>query len=161
MRKLIFTISTITLCILSFMLINTISSNFFNVDMLFFTEHINLSNIEIIALVSLWGGAGGIINSLTSKWQIKKIYSLEKISRPNSILNQRLIEINKKIANKLKIKPASLYSYKSEEKNAFVCGFFKNRAMLVVSSNLLYSLSENELEAVLWHEYAHIINGVF
>ena len=159
MRKFYFTLLTIITCVASTYMINNLLITYFNIDVFFFKKYLNINEIHILLILSTWGLIGGLINSLTSKWQIKKMYKLVKINKENTVLNQRLIKLNNKIAKKLNLKPAKLFMYISDEKNAFVTGAFKNQAMLVVSSNLLNSLSENELESVLWHEYAHIING--
>jgi heat shock protein HtpX len=142
----------------SFLIVNKLSLYFFNLDMLFFLEYIPLKEYQLALIVFAWGFTGGLINNISSKWQIKKIYNLKKIEEGTVIFNT-VHKINNKISKKLKVKPAQLHYYTSNEKNAFVCGFSKNNALLALSSNLLHSLSENELESVMYHEYAHIING--
>ena len=43
--------------------------------------------------------------------------------------------------------------------NAFATGAFKNSALVAVSTGLLQSMSQEEVEAVLGHEVAHVANG--
>ncbi|MBM3347967.1 MAG: protease HtpX [Betaproteobacteria bacterium] len=43
--------------------------------------------------------------------------------------------------------------------NAFATGAFKNDALVAVSTELLQSMSREEVEAVLGHEVAHVANG--
>ena len=45
------------------------------------------------------------------------------------------------------------------EPNAFATGAFKNSALVAVSTGLLQSMSQDEVEAVLGHEVAHVANG--
>ncbi len=49
--------------------------------------------------------------------------------------------------------------YDSPEPNAFATGPTKSRALVAVSTGLLHSMSQDELEGVLAHEVAHIANG--
>jgi len=49
--------------------------------------------------------------------------------------------------------------YDSPEPNAFATGPTKSRALVAVSTGLLESMSQDELEGVLAHEVAHIANG--
>ena len=43
--------------------------------------------------------------------------------------------------------------------NAFATGAFKNSALVAVSTGLLQSMNQEEVEAVLGHEIAHVANG--
>jgi heat shock protein HtpX len=43
--------------------------------------------------------------------------------------------------------------------NAFATGAFRDRALVAVSSELLAALTDDEIEAVLGHEIAHVANG--
>ena len=49
--------------------------------------------------------------------------------------------------------------YESPELNAFATGPTKNRALVAVSTGLLHSMSEREVDGVLAHEIAHVANG--
>ena len=49
--------------------------------------------------------------------------------------------------------------YDSPEPNAFATGPTKSRALVAVSTGLLESMSQEELEGVLGHEIAHVANG--
>lgn len=129
-----------------------------NIDLFFFLKYIPLNKLQLLGVVFLWGLGGGLINSISSKWQIKKMYKLIPI-KEGTVLFNSVIKINNKISKKLNIRPAEIFMYTSDEKNAFATGFSRNSALIGISSNLLYSLNENELEAILWHEYAHIVNG--
>ncbi len=45
------------------------------------------------------------------------------------------------------------------EINAFATGANRNNALVAVSTGLLHNMSEDEAEAVLGHEIAHVANG--
>lgn len=49
--------------------------------------------------------------------------------------------------------------YQDDEPNAFATGPTKNRALVAVSSGLLDNMNSQEIEGVIGHEMAHVING--
>lgn len=49
--------------------------------------------------------------------------------------------------------------YESAEPNAFATGATKNSALVAVSTGLLNSMDAREIEGVIGHEMAHILNG--
>jgi heat shock protein HtpX len=50
-------------------------------------------------------------------------------------------------------------TYQSPEVNAFATGATRNSSLVAVSSGLLETLQSDEIEAVVAHEMAHILNG--
>jgi heat shock protein HtpX len=110
----------------------------------------------------VWGMAGSLISLLLSKkiatWMLSvKIINTEQ--NPSQT-EKKLVEIVTKIAKK-----ANIYNipeigiFKSCQPNAFATGASKNFALIAVSSTLLQTLSDDEIEAVVAHEMAHILNG--
>ena len=49
--------------------------------------------------------------------------------------------------------------FDSPDPNAFATGMFRNKALVAVSTGLLGVMNQDEVEAVLGHEVAHIVNG--
>lgn len=49
--------------------------------------------------------------------------------------------------------------YESAEPNAFATGPTRNRALVAVSSGLLDTMTTSEIEGVIGHEMAHVLNG--
>lgn len=49
--------------------------------------------------------------------------------------------------------------FPSPQPNAFATGASRNKALVAVSTGLLDSMRENEVEAVLGHEIGHVANG--
>jgi heat shock protein HtpX len=49
--------------------------------------------------------------------------------------------------------------YQSDTPNAFATGMNKNNALVAVSSGLMRSMTQDEVEAVLAHEVSHVSNG--
>lgn len=63
------------------------------------------------------------------------------------------------IASQNNIKMPEVGIYQSPEVNAFATGASKNSSLVAVSSGLLHTLQSDEVEAVVAHEMAHILNG--
>jgi heat shock protein HtpX len=49
--------------------------------------------------------------------------------------------------------------YDSPDLNAFATGPTRNRSLVAVSTGLLHSMNESEIDGVLAHEVAHVANG--
>ena len=49
--------------------------------------------------------------------------------------------------------------FPSPDPNAFATGMSRNNALVAVSTGLLETMSREEVEAVLGHEMAHVVNG--
>jgi heat shock protein HtpX len=69
-----------------------------------------------------------------------------------------LVETVRKLAEKAGIGMPEVAIYEGEP-NAFATGAFRNSALVAVSTGLLQSMSQEEVEAVLGHEVAHVANG--
>ena len=63
------------------------------------------------------------------------------------------------IANQHGIKMPEVGIYESQDPNAFATGASKNSSLVAVSTGLLNLMTEDEVEAVVAHEMAHILNG--
>jgi heat shock protein HtpX len=69
-----------------------------------------------------------------------------------------LVETVRKLSQKAGIGMPEVAVYEGEP-NAFATGAFKNSALVAVSTGLLQSMTQEEVEAVLGHEVAHVANG--
>ncbi len=49
--------------------------------------------------------------------------------------------------------------YQSSQPNAFATGMNRNNALVAVSTGLMQSMTQDEVEAVLAHEVSHVANG--
>ena len=63
------------------------------------------------------------------------------------------------ISNKHGIRMPEVGIYHAADPNAFATGATKNSSLVAVSTGLLNLMSEDEVEAVVAHEMAHILNG--
>ncbi len=65
----------------------------------------------------------------------------------------------REISNKHGIKLPEVGIYEAEDANAFATGATKNSSLVAVSSWLLEKMNDGEIEGVIAHEMAHILNG--
>ncbi len=115
-----------------------------------------------IVLFSGVAGFGGAFVSLwTSKWMAKTLYGVKIIDPQNPDARMRaLVEKVHSLARAARLpKMPEVGIYENPEVNAFATGPSKANSLVAVSSGLLYSMSEKEVEGVLAHEVAHIANG--
>ncbi len=109
---------------------------------------------SLAAFCLVWGMGGAFISlgisRIMAKWSMGvKLQS----SGP-------LVEVVHRLARRADL-PAmpEVGVYDSPEINAFATGPTRSRALVAVSTGLLESMSQDELEGVLAHEIAHIANG--
>ncbi len=147
-----------------------------------------LTNIAVLALLSVvmavigyffpwileqWGGmvsmliyagvigfGGAFISLLISRWSAKRMYNIQLID--SDIHDEKLQvvwNIVQKIALENNISMPEVGYYESSEPNAFATGASKNKSLVAVSTGLLNAMEKNEIEWVIGHEMAHILNG--
>lgn len=120
----------------------------------------------LVIFGSLVAGQFGIIlalflsfflNFFTYWYSDKIVLSIykAKLLTDNSYLNK----IMSKLVLKTKIPSPKLYLIDSKELNAFATGRNQKHSSIGVTSGLLETLTEDELEAVLAHEISHVKNG--
>jgi heat shock protein HtpX len=80
------------------------------------------------------------------------------IEQPSNSTEQWLVRTVGKLAERAGIAMPEVAVYEGEP-NAFATGAFKNSALVAVSTGLLANMNQDEVEAVLGHEVAHIANG--
>ncbi len=122
----------------------------------------NGSDLNVQALVIFSGvvGFGGAFISLAiSKWMAKRMTGAVVITSPSNTQEKWLIETVEKQAKIVGIKMPEVAIFPSSQMNAFATGMSKNSALVAVSSGLLDSMAQGEIEAVVGHEMSHVANG--
>jgi heat shock protein HtpX len=104
------------------------------------------------------GFTGAFISLLISKPMAKWSTGARVISTPQNSDEIWIVNTVKKFADKAGIGMPEVAIYDGEP-NAFATGAFKNSALVAVSTGLLQSMTQEEVEAVIGHEVAHIANG--
>jgi heat shock protein HtpX len=116
----------------------------------------NLGSLMATSLVI--GFTGAIISLLLSKFMAKRSTGARVIEQPQNADEAWIVETVRKFADKAGIGMPEVAIYDGEP-NAFATGAFKNSALVAVSTGLLQSMTKEEVEAVIGHEVAHIVNG--
>lgn len=113
---------------------------------------------QLLVFSAVVGFTGSIISLLMSKPMAKWSTGARVIDTPSNATELWLVNTVRQLAERAKIGMPEVAVYEGEA-NAFATGAFKNSALVAVSSGLLESMNQSEIEAVLGHEVAHIANG--
>lgn len=124
-------------------------------------QYLTQQGIDYRALLvfsAVIGFAGSIISLLISKPMAKWSTGARVIETPQNEAERWLVTTVKRLADRAQIGMPDVAIYEGAP-NAFATGAFKNSALVAVSTGLLQSMSQEEVEAVLGHEVAHVANG--
>jgi heat shock protein HtpX len=118
-------------------------------------------NLGALAMFCLfYGMAGAFISLQMSRWIAKRATGVKLITggtgRPELDSLYATVE---RLTRQANLPMAEVGVYDSPEVNAFATGPSKSRSLVAVSSGLLRSMRQEEIEGVLAHEVAHIANG--
>lgn len=117
---------------------------------------LNLPMLLVFSLVV--GFTGSIISLLMSKSMAKWSTGARVIETPMNGTEAWLLQTVGKLAQRAGIGMPEVAVYDGEP-NAFATGAFRDSALVAVSTGLLQGMTQEEVEAVLGHEVAHIANG--
>ena len=112
----------------------------------------------LLASSAVIGFTGAIISLLISKPMAKWQTGAHVITEPANTEERWLLQAVEQLSANAGITPPEVAIYEGEP-NAFATGAFKNSALVAVSTGLLQTMSQEEVEAVLAHEVAHVANG--
>ena len=150
--------------ITNLVIILTISILFFIIEKVFGISisgyWYSYKGLFIFALV--WWFAWSFISLFISKWMAKRAYNIKVISKEEvSELSdkQRVVwEVVEELSTRNKIKMPEVWIYEDSEPNAFATWASKNSSLVAVSTGLLNNMTREEVEWVIGHEMAHILN---
>ncbi len=113
----------------------------------------------LLIMAAVIGFSGSFISLLISKWTAKRMTGAEVITEPRNSTERWLLETVARQAEKAGIGMPEVAIYNAPDPNAFATGANKNNALVAVSTGLMQSMTQDEVEAVLAHEVSHIANG--
>ena len=113
----------------------------------------------LLVMAALFGFGGSIISLLLSKWMAKRATGAQVIEQPRNEAERWLVATVQRQAQAAGIGMPEVAIYDAPEINAFATGANRNNALVAVSTGLLRNMSQDEAEAVLGHEVAHVANG--
>lgn len=146
---------------LNFMICITISVllSLLGVNKYLYSHNISLFNLFIIFFI--YGMTGSVISLFLSKKMAKWMMGLRMITpydvSQEGILLRRIVKDLSQKASLPKLPEIAIFS--SPLPNAFATGPSASNSLVAVSTGLLHQLQEEEIEAVIGHELAHIKNG--
>ncbi|MDN4038165.1 protease HtpX [Massilia sp. YIM B02443] len=138
------------------MLVLSVSASLLGVNRFLTSNGLNLG--MLLAFAALMGFGGAFISLLISKPIAKWSTGARVIEQPSNSTEQWLLNTVAAQAQKAGIGIPEVAIYEGEP-NAFATGATKNSSLVAVSTGLLQSMNQDEVEAVLAHEVAHIANG--
>lgn len=108
------------------------------------------------------GFLGSFVSLFLSKWMAKSTYGIILINETNiHTVDEKLRKIYEtveRISKQSNITMPEVGYYESTDPNAFATGPSKNNSLVAVSTGLMSSMTNEEIEGVIGHEMAHILN---
>ena len=121
---------------------------------------VNYTSLFIFALI--WWFVWSFISLFMSKWMAKRAYNIQIIWKDDvyNLWNKERVvwQVVEELSERHKIKMPEVGIYTDSEPNAFATGATKNSALVAVSSWLLDNMTKDEIEWVIGHEMAHVLN---
>ncbi|MEX5744861.1 protease HtpX [Massilia sp. X63] len=141
---------------LAIMLVLGISASLLGVNRFLTANGLNLG--ALLGFAALIGFGGAFISLLISKPMAKWSTGARVIQQPSNATEAWLLNTVAAQAQRAGIAMPEVAVYEGEP-NAFATGATRNASLVAVSTGLLASMTQDEVEAVLAHEVAHIANG--
>ncbi|NOQ65219.1 MAG: protease HtpX [Methyloprofundus sp.] len=120
---------------------------------------VDLDLNALLVVSAVIGMSGSFISLAMSKWSAKRGMGVHIIEQPQNQTEQWLIDIVKRQSATAKIGMPEVGIFDTPDANAFATGMTKNSSLVAVSTGLLNSMSQDEVEAVVAHEISHVANG--
>ncbi len=114
---------------------------------------------SLLIYSAIIGFTGSLISLAASKMIAKSTTGARVIVQPANSTESWLVAAVQKHATRAGIGMPEVAIFDSPEPNAFATGARRNSALVAVSTGLLQNMRQNEVDAVLAHEVAHIANG--
>ncbi len=121
-------------------------------------EGLNIQSLAVFCL--FWGMGGAFISLQMSRWIAKRAAGVQLVDgRTGNSQVDWLYETIARLTRQANLPMPEVGIYESPEVNAFATGPSKSRSLVAVSTGLLRSMRQDEVEGVLAHEVSHIANG--
>ncbi|MDO9215301.1 MAG: protease HtpX [Methylococcales bacterium] len=122
-------------------------------------QGVDLNLNALLVMSAIIGMVGSFISLAMSKWSAKRAMGVYVIEQPQDQTERWLIEVVKRQAQRVGIDMPEVGIFNTPEPNAFATGMTKNSSLVAVSSGLLQTMNQDEVEAVIGHEMSHVANG--
>ncbi|PPE72970.1 protease HtpX [Solimonas fluminis] len=139
------------------MVVLSITASLLGVNKYLTANGLNLG--ALLVFCALFGFGGSFISLAMSKWMAKRSTGAQVITQPRNSAEMWLLQTVERQARAAGIGMPEVAVYEAPEPNAFATGMNRDNALVAVSTGLLRSMQQDEVEAVLGHEVSHIANG--
>jgi len=129
------------------------------IDNLLAANGVDLDLQALLIYSAIIGFSGSLISLFLSKSMAKRSMGVHLITEPANATEKWLVDTVAFQARRAGIGMPEVGIFNSQAPNAFATGWNKNAALVAVSSGLLQSMTQDEVEAVLGHEVSHVANG--
>jgi heat shock protein HtpX len=125
----------------------------------YFDAQGGLDLTSLLIFAGIIGFSGSFISLAISKKAAKWSTGAQVIEQPRNATEQWLVSTVQRHARAAGIGMPEVAVFDSPAPNAFATGARRDHALVAVSTGLLQNMRENEVDAVLGHEVAHVANG--
>jgi heat shock protein HtpX len=125
----------------------------------------------LLVFAAIFGVGGAFVSLLMSKWMAKNAMGV-RIIGPATVsagapardgvspsTEQWLVGLVAQLARAAGVGMPEVGVFDSPQPNAFATGYSRDAALVAVSTGLLATMNEQQIEAVLGHELTHVANG--
>jgi heat shock protein HtpX len=141
------------------LLVGSIVLRLLGVESYLAANGVDLNLGALLVFAAVFGFAGSFISLAMSKWIAKRSTGAQVIATPRNATENWLLTTVQRLAREAGINCPEVAVYRSPDPNAFATGMNRNKALVAVSTGLLESMDQGEVEAVLGHEVSHVANG--
>lgn len=121
-------------------------------------QGINLDYNSLAVFAAVFGFGGSFISLFISKWIAKRATGARVITHPANPTEAWLMEATHRLADKAGVGRPEVAIFDGPP-NAFATGWNRNNALVAVSTGLIQQMNQDQAEAVIGHEIAHVANG--
>jgi len=124
----------------------------------FFVAGGGINLVTLLGFAAVMGFGGAFLSLMISKTVAKWSTGARVIEQPSNQTERWLVDTVRRLSEKANLPMPEVAVYEGAP-NAFATGPSKSNSLVAVSTGLLQSMTEKEVEAVLAHEIAHVANG--
>lgn len=114
--------------------------------------------MSLFLFSAVFGFGGAFISLLMSKKMAKMSMRVRVIDSPANEFEEWYVNCVQEMSHRVGIKTPEIGIFEGRA-NAFATGANKNNALVAVSTGLVNSMTRDEVEGVIAHEMAHVVNG--
>jgi heat shock protein HtpX len=119
----------------------------------------NAPYLQLLVWCALFGFGGSFLSLAMSKWIAKRSKGTRVLASPTNEAERWLLGTVERLARQGGIGVPEVAVFDSPDPNAFATGMSRDHALVAVSTGLLRSMNQQEIEAVLGHEVSHVVSG--